>query len=98
MQRIVGAPPAARAAVGARRGGRGEAETSQGRVARPPSPVAISDACPGKPTGQIREHTDRNGVVSYSVRFRGRGYPTERIPLGRSDEGMNRAVPNTRRG
>lgn len=46
---------------------------------------------PRRPTGQIREHTDRNGVVSYSVRFRGRGYPTEAIRLGRSDEGMNRA-------
>ncbi|HEX3220529.1 MAG TPA: hypothetical protein VHU77_11035, partial [Candidatus Limnocylindria bacterium] len=30
-------------------------------------------------------------VVSYSVRFRGRGYPNQRIFLGRSDEGMNRA-------
>lgn len=46
---------------------------------------------PRKPTGQIRELTLRNGVVSYSVRFRGRGYPPQRIPLGRSDEGMNRA-------
>jgi len=46
---------------------------------------------PRKPTGQIRELTDRTGVVSYSLRFRGRGYPAERIPLGRSDEGMNRA-------
>jgi len=46
---------------------------------------------PRKPTGQIRELTLRNGVVSYSVRFRGHGYPTQRIPLGRSDEGMNRA-------
>lgn len=46
---------------------------------------------PRQPTGQIREHTDVNGVVSYSVRFRGRGYPTETIRLGRSDEGMTRA-------
>ena len=46
---------------------------------------------PRKPTGQIREHTDRDHVVSYSVRFRGRGYPAETIRLGRSDEGMNRA-------
>ena len=46
---------------------------------------------PRKPTGQILEHTDRVGVVSYSVRFRGAGYPTEVIPLGRSSEGMNRA-------
>jgi hypothetical protein len=46
---------------------------------------------PRKPTGQIREHTDRTGVVSYSVRFRGRGYPAETIRLGRSNEGMNRA-------
>jgi integrase len=45
---------------------------------------------PRKPTGQIRELTLLNGVVSYSVRFRGHGYPTQRIPLGRSDEGMNR--------
>jgi integrase len=45
---------------------------------------------PRKPTGQIFEHTARDGVVSYSVRFRGRGYPTEVIRLGRSDEGMNR--------
>jgi integrase/recombinase XerD len=45
---------------------------------------------PRKPSGQILEHTDRNGVVSYSVRFRGQGYPTEVIRLGRSDEGMNR--------
>ena len=33
----------------------------------------------------------RNGVVSYSVRFRGRWDPSSRIPVGRSDEGMNRA-------
>ena len=46
---------------------------------------------PRQPTGQIREHTDVDGVVSYSVRFRGRGYPAETIRLGRSDEGMNRA-------
>ena len=46
---------------------------------------------PRKPTGQILAHRARNGVVSYSVRFRGRGYPTEVIRLGRSDEGMNRA-------
>ncbi len=46
---------------------------------------------PRQPTGQIREHTDINGVVSYCVRFRGRGYPTETIRLGRSDEGMTRA-------
>jgi integrase len=45
---------------------------------------------PRKPTGQILEHTARDGVVSYSVRFRGQGYPTEVIRLGRSDEGMNR--------
>jgi integrase len=45
---------------------------------------------PRKTTGQIRELTHRKGVVSYSVRFRGHGYPTQRIPLGRSDEGMNR--------
>src|SRR5215216_3634131 len=45
---------------------------------------------PRKPTGQILEHTARNGVASYSVRFRGRGYPIEVIRLGRSDEGMNR--------
>jgi hypothetical protein len=43
---------------------------------------------PRQPSGQIREHTDVHGVVSYSVRFRGRGYPTETIRLGRSDEGM----------
>ncbi|HEY1510139.1 MAG TPA: hypothetical protein VGF93_14105 [Solirubrobacteraceae bacterium] len=29
--------------------------------------------------------------MSYGVRFRGRGYPTETIRLGRSDEGMTRA-------
>ena len=46
---------------------------------------------PRKPTGQILEHSARNGVVSYGVRFRGRGYPAEVIHLGRSDEGMNRA-------
>jgi integrase len=46
---------------------------------------------PRQPNGQIREHTDRNGVVSYSLRFRGRGYPTEAIRLGRSDQGMTRA-------
>ena len=46
---------------------------------------------PRQPSGQIREHTDVDGVVSYSVRFRGRGYPTERIRLGRSDQGMTRA-------
>src|SRR3954465_12717564 len=46
---------------------------------------------PRPPTGQIREHTDVNGVVSYSVRFRGRGYPTETIRLGCSDSGMTRA-------
>jgi integrase len=46
---------------------------------------------PRRPTGQVREHSDVNGVVSYSVRFRGRGYPSETIPLGRSDEGMTRA-------
>jgi integrase len=45
---------------------------------------------PRKPTGQILEHRARNGVVSYSVRFRGRGYPTAVIRLGRSNEGMNR--------
>ena len=47
---------------------------------------------PRRPTGHIREHTHRSGVVSYSVRFRGRGYPNQRIFLGRSDEGMTRAV------
>ena len=46
---------------------------------------------PRQPTGQILEHTARNGVVSYGVRFRARGYPAEVIHLGRSDEGMNRA-------
>jgi len=46
---------------------------------------------PRQPNGQIREHTDRNGVVSYSLRFRGHGYPTEAIRLGRSDQGMTRA-------
>ncbi len=46
---------------------------------------------PRQPTGQIREHTSRTGVVSYGVRFRGHGYPAETIPLGRSDEGMTRA-------
>jgi len=46
---------------------------------------------PRKPTGQILEYTARNGVVSYGVRFRGRGYPAEVIHLGRSDEGINRA-------
>jgi hypothetical protein len=46
---------------------------------------------PRKPTARIREHIDRDHVVSYSVRFRGRGYPAETIPLGRSDEGINRA-------
>ena len=45
---------------------------------------------PRKPTGQILEHTARDSVVSYSVRFRGQGYPTQVIRLGRSDEGMNR--------
>jgi integrase len=45
---------------------------------------------PRKPTGQILEHHARTGVVTYSVRFRGRGYPTGVIRLGRSDEGMNR--------
>jgi hypothetical protein len=30
---------------------------------------------PRKPIGQILEHTARNGVVSYSVRFRGRELP-----------------------
>jgi integrase len=47
---------------------------------------------PRRPTGHIREHKHRSGVVSYSVRFRGRGYPNQRIFLGRSDEGMTRAV------
>ena len=46
---------------------------------------------PRRPTGQIREHTHRDGVVSYSVRFRGNAYPNQRIYLGRSDEGMTRA-------
>ena len=46
---------------------------------------------PRQPTGQIREHTSRTGVVSYGVRFRGHGYPAETIPLGRSNEGMTRA-------
>jgi integrase len=46
---------------------------------------------PRRPTGQIREHIHRDGVVSYSVRFRGSGYPKQRIFLGRSDEGMTRA-------
>src|SRR3954452_12156596 len=46
---------------------------------------------PRQPSGQIREHTDVDGVVSYSVRFRGHGYPAETIRLGRSDEGMTRA-------
>ena len=46
---------------------------------------------PRKPTGQILEHIARSGVVSYGVRFRGRGYPAEVIRLGRSDEGMTRA-------
>src|SRR3954471_17905792 len=46
---------------------------------------------PRQPSGQIREHADVEGVVSYSVRFRGRGYPRETIRLGRSDEGMTRA-------
>ena len=46
---------------------------------------------PRKPTGQIREHTDRDHVVRHSVRFRGHGYPAETIPLGRGDEGINRA-------
>jgi hypothetical protein len=46
---------------------------------------------PRQPKGQIREHSDRNGVVSYSVRFRGSGYPIETIRLGRSDQGMTRA-------
>lgn len=45
---------------------------------------------PRKPTGQILAHTARNGVVSYGVRFRGCGCPTEVIRLGRSDEGTNR--------
>jgi integrase len=45
---------------------------------------------PRQPTGQIRERIDRNGVVSYGVRFRGRGYPPETIRLGRSDDGMTR--------
>ncbi len=45
---------------------------------------------PRKPIGQILEHAARDGVVSYSVRFRARGYPAEVIRLGRSDEGMNR--------
>src|SRR3954453_2973129 len=46
---------------------------------------------PRQPSGQIREHADVDGVVSYSVRFRGRGYPRETIRLGRSEEGMTRA-------
>src|SRR3954449_301237 len=46
---------------------------------------------PRRPSGQIREHTDVDGVVSYGVRIRGRGYPRETIRLGRSDEGMTRA-------
>src|SRR3954453_11801620 len=46
---------------------------------------------PRQPSGQIREHADIEGVVSYSVRFRGRGYPRETIRIGRSDEGMTRA-------
>jgi hypothetical protein len=46
---------------------------------------------PRRPSGQIREHADVDGVVSYSVRFRGRGYPRETIRLGRSEEGMTRA-------
>lgn len=46
---------------------------------------------PRRPTGHIREHTHRTGIVSYSVRFRGHGYPKRRIFLGRSDEGMTRA-------
>jgi hypothetical protein len=37
---------------------------------------------PRQSTGQIREHTDVNGVVSYSVRFRGGG-----IRRGRSRSG-----------
>src|SRR4051794_14314703 len=46
---------------------------------------------PRQPSGQIREHANVEGVVSYSVRFRGRGYPRETIRLGRSDAGMTRA-------
>jgi len=46
---------------------------------------------PRKPTRQIHAHTDRNGVVSCSERFRGRGSAAETIRLGPSDEGMNRA-------
>ena len=46
---------------------------------------------PRQPSGQIREHTDVYGVVSYSARFRGHGYPSETIRLGRSDAGMTRA-------
>jgi integrase len=46
---------------------------------------------PRQPTGQIRARVDVRGVVSYSVRFRGRGYPAGTIRLGRSDEGMTRA-------
>src|SRR3954469_4237165 len=46
---------------------------------------------PRQPSGQIREHADVEGVVSYSVRFRGRGYPRQTIRLGRSDAGMTRA-------
>src|SRR3954449_2782190 len=45
---------------------------------------------PRRPSGQIREHTDVDGVVSYGVRIRGRGYPRETIRLGRSDKGMTR--------
>lgn len=68
-----------------------------GRPRRRTATCALVLACsnlrrmPRQPTGQIREHTDRNGVVSYGVRFRGRDYPAETIRLGRSDEGMTRA-------
>jgi hypothetical protein len=35
---------------------------------------------PRKPTGQIRELSLRDGVLSYSVRFRGHGYPSLENP------------------
>lgn len=45
---------------------------------------------PRQPTGQIREHTDVDGVVTYRVRFRGTGYQVERSRWGAATRGMTR--------
>ena len=90
VRRIVGAHPPQR---DRRSPPRGEPEKPRHRTATCALGLACSNLrrMPRQPTGQIREHTSRNGVVSYGVRFRGRGYPAETIRLGRSDEGMTRA-------